>query len=444
MIAGHRDVRATLVRLAAPVAAALAGDQLLGIVDTIVIGHFGADALAAITGATTIFVAVALAMHGVVQGAGILCAQAIGANDLRAFGRIARSALVVPLLLSLAAVTVAWWGAEPAIRSLVGPLPTVAAGGAYLFLRIGSLVPIAFSAVAYTIFTAAGDTRFAFKLLLIINAVHIPLLLVLALGLGTQHPLGIEGAGISSLVSELVGAGYVVSRALRRPQFQFFAAPLVDWPLVLRSTLLGVPEAVYLFLVMAPDIAIVAMLAPLGAETVAAFRALMIVSDLTWAIPGSLGMAAQTVIGQLFGARDPAGARDFDRRAIGYGVRLSGFTAVIVAAASWPIAAAITLSPALASIAFAPIALHMLSLPLKGYAMLGIARIRAAGDTRFSMIAGIIAAGFVIPGVYVGVTHLHMGLYAVPCAWILAWLFWCLATALRLHRFDWEATHLAV
>ena len=41
MIADHRDVRATLVRLAAPIAAALAGDQLLGIVDTIVIGRFG-------------------------------------------------------------------------------------------------------------------------------------------------------------------------------------------------------------------------------------------------------------------------------------------------------------------------------------------------------------------------------------------------------------------
>ncbi len=442
MIADHRDVRATLVRLAAPIAAALAGDQLLGIVDTIVIGRFGPSALAAITGANTIFVTTALAVHGAVQGAGILGAQAIGAGDPRAFGRIARAGLAIPLLLTFGAVGLAFWQAATVVRFLAGPLPTADAGATYLTLRIVSLVPIAFSALAYTVFSAAGDTRFAFKLLLVINAVHIPLLLVLALGVGTGHPLRIEGAGISSLISEIVGAGYVLSRAARRPQFAFFSGPLVDWRLAARVTWLGLPEAVYLVLVVGPDIAIVAMLAPLGAETVAAFRALAIVSDLTWAIPGSLGTAAQTVLGQRFGARDSAGARDFDRRAIGYGVRLSSIIGAGVAAAGWPIAALITLSPALATLACGPIALHMLTLPSKGYAMLGIARIRAAGDTRFSMIVGAIASLFAIPGVYLGITRFHLGLYAVPCAWIVAWLFWCLATALRLRRFDWTATHL--
>jgi MATE family multidrug resistance protein len=444
MITGHRDVRATLVRLAVPSAAALAGDQLLGIVDTIVIGHFGANALAAITGANTIFVTSALATHGLVQGAGILGAQAIGAGDDRAFGRVTRAALAVPLVLTLVAIALAVWQAETVVRLMVGPLPTAGAGATYLILRMISLVPITFAALAYTVFSAAGDTRFSFNLLLIINAVHIPLLLVLALGIGTGHALGIEGAGISSLCAELVGAGYAISRAARRPQYAFFARPFVDWRLALRVAWLGLPEAIYLTLVVGPDIAIVTMLAPLGAETVAAFRALMIVSDLTWSIPGSLGGAAQTVLGQRFGAHDSAGARDFDRRAIGYGVRLSSIAAVVVAALSWPIAAVITLSPALATLAAGPIALHMLTLPQKGYAMLGIARIRAVGDTRFSMIVGAIASIFVIPGAYIGITRLHLGLYAVPCAWIVTWLFWCLATALRLRRFDWEATHLAV
>jgi len=444
MITGHRDVRATLLRLAVPSAAALAGDQVLGIVDTIAIGHFGADALAAITGANTIFVTSALATHGLVQGAGILGAQAIGAGDDRGFGRVTRAALAVPLVLTLVAIALAVWQAGTVVRLMVGPLPTAGAGATYLILRIISLVPITFAALAYTVFSAAGDTRFSLKLLLIINAVHIPLLLVLALGIGTGHPLGIEGAGISSLCSEVVGAGYAISRAARRPQYAFFARPFVDWKLALRVTWLGLPEAIYLTLVVGPDIAIVTMLAPLGAETVAAFRALMIVSDLTWSIPGSLGAAAQTVLGQRFGARDSAGARDFDRRAIGYGVRLSSIAAVVVAALSWPIAAVITLSPALATLAAGPIALHMLTLPQKGYAMLGIARIRAVGDTRFSMIVGAIASIFVIPGAYIGITRLHLGLYAVPCAWIVTWLFWCLATALRLRRFDWEATHLAL
>ena len=51
------------------------------------------------------------------------------------------------------------------------------------------------------------------------------------------------------------------------------------------------------------------------AQPVAAFRALMIVSDLTWALPGALGDASEIVLGQRIGARDYAGAKAFQREA---------------------------------------------------------------------------------------------------------------------------------
>ncbi|MCA1665616.1 MAG: hypothetical protein LC659_15335 [Myxococcales bacterium] len=301
---------------------------------------------------------------------------------------------------------------------------------------------MAFSSIAYAAFGAAGDTRFGLKLLLVINAVHIPLLLVLALGVGTHRPYGIVGAGISSLASEIIGTGYAVLATVRRPQYQIFARCECDVSLALRSALLGLPEAIYLFLVIAPDIAIVALLAPLGAETIAAFRVLSLVSDVTWSIPSSLGSAAQTILGQRFGAGDVAGARDFDARARKYGIGLSTLGGLAVAALAWPLSFVFTLDAALASIAALPLALHMTTLPLKGYAMLGIARVRAAGDTRFSMVAGIIASAIVVPGAWLAVHRLHIGLFAVPAAWIVAWIFWDAATAVRLARFDWARARL--
>ncbi len=175
----------------------------------------------------------------------------------------------------------------------------------------------------------------------------------------------------------------------------------------------------------------------------AAVRVIAIVSDVTWAVPGSLGSAAQIVIGQRFGATDVPGARFFDRGALRYGVGLSTACGLAIAAAAWPVAFVCTLDAGLATIAAAPLALHMLTLPLKGYAMIGIARVRAAGDTRFSMLVGIIASVIVIPGAWLGVNVLHAGLFAVPLAWIVAWLFWCAATAVRLRRFDWHGSRIA-
>ncbi len=434
----HRDVGRTLAQLAVPTFAAIVGDQLLGIADTIVVGTLGPAALAAITGATAIFVVLAFAVYGLTQGAGILGAQAIGAAEYDRFGSIARASLLVPVALGVATSLAAVWFAAPAIRLLIGPLPTVHAGAMYLTLRCFALVPVIVSGVAYTIFGAAGDTRFGFNVLVVINAIHLPLLGVLALGWGTHHPFGIVGAGTSSLCAEVGGALYAVYAVWRRPAYRIFATWSIDVRLAIRIFWLSLPEAVYLVFVVAPEIAIVAILAPLGAETVAAFRVLTLVSDITWAVPGSLGSAAQTVIGQRFGAADSAGARRFERRAVRYGIGLSTGSGLLVACVAWPISFACTLDARLASLAAAPLALHMLTLPLKGYAMLGIARVRAAGDTRFSMLVGALASAVDIPGTWFAVHVLHAGLFAVPLAWIVAWLVWCGATALRLRRFDWD------
>jgi MATE family multidrug resistance protein len=441
----HRDIPGALARLAIPSFAAIIADQLVGIADTIVIGTLGAASLAAVTGATTVFIAVVLAAHGLSQGAGILAAQAIGSGDYERFGRIGRAALLVPLGLGGAIIVAALLFAPWAMRGLLGPLPaqTVNAGAWYLTLRCFSIVPIIVSGLAYTLFAAAGDTRFGVSLLLVLNVVHIPLLLILALGWGTHHPLGIAGAGISSLCAEFVAATYAIVAAHRRPRYRLFATAAFDLVLALRIFRLSLPEAVYLFLIVAPDIASVAILAPLGAPTVAAFRVIALVSDLTWSVPGSLGAATQTIIGQRFGASDVAGARTFERGALRYGVILSTAGGVLSAALAWPVAFLCTLDARLASVAAVPLATHMLTLPLKGYAMIGIARVRSSGDTRFSLIVGVIASVIDVPGTWLGVHVLHLGLFAVPLAWIIAWLFWCGATALRLHRFDWETARLA-
>jgi len=443
MVVDYRHAGRALARLAVPNAASIVGDQFLGIVDTIVIGTLGATSLAAVTGATTVFVVFVLTMHGFTQGLGILGAQAIGAGESARFGSIVRASLLVPLVIAVSLAIAFMFLARPLLHVMIGDLPTLHAGAQYLTLRCLSLIPIVISGVAYTAFGAAGDTRFGMKLLIAINAVHIPLLLVLALGWGTGHALGIFGAGISSLAAEVFGVGYAILATLRRPQYGIFAKWEFNIALAMRSAWLSLPEAIYLFLVVAPDMAIVALLAPLGAESIAAFRVLAIVSDLTWAIPGSLGTAAQTILGQRFGAGDIAGAKAFDARARRYGVICSAVGGGVVAIFAWPISYFCTLDAALASLAALPLAAHtLLTLPLKGYAMLGIARVRAAGDTRFSMIVGIIASVLVIPGAWFWIHVMHIGLFAVPAAWIVAWAFWCGATALRLHHFNWNTTQL--
>jgi Na+-driven multidrug efflux pump len=188
---------------------------------------------------------------------------------------------------------------------------------------------------------------------------------------------------------------------------------------------------------MAPDIFIVAMLAPLGAIAVAAFRALNVVSDLTFVVPGPLQSATQIVIGQRLGAGDANGARWFLERARRVSFVTTTLTGIVTALLAWPLAYIFTLDAAVATIAALPLALHMITLPLKGWAMISLAPIRASGDTRFSMTVGILCSVLVIPLAWFGIEKLHVGLYSVPLGWIAAWTVRALLTQRKLNEGAW-------
>jgi multidrug resistance protein, MATE family len=437
MIVDHTRIGAAFRRLSLPVAVQMLGDQLLGTVDTIAIGSIGAVALAGATAANTIFTAIAFSAFGFMSGTSIVAAQRIGAGDVHGFARTVRAGAIVPLLLGATCFAVSVFGAVPAIHALVGALPSAHASAIYLILRCASLIPIVISGSLIVGLGAAGNRQIGVLVLIVVNLVHIPLLLMLGLGWWTHHPFGIVGAGVSSLLSETIAAIYAIVYVARRPVYRVFSELSLSWRLARRSAGLGLPEAIFLLGVTAPDIFIVAMLAPLGAMAVAAFRALNVVSDLTFVVPSPLQSAAQIVIGQRLGAGDPNGARSFFERARRFSLIVTTATGIVTAALAWPLAYVFTLDAAVASIAALPLALHMATLPLKGWAMLSLAPIRASGDTRFSMTVGILCSVLVIPVAWVGIERLHIGLYSVAVGWIVAWAVRALLTQWKLRDNAW-------
>ena len=132
-----------------------------------------------------------------------------------------------------------------------------------------------------------------------------------------------------------------------------------------------------------------------------------------------------------------AGAKWFFERAHRVALLVTTLAGIVTALLAWPLAFAFTLNAAVASIAALPLAVHMVTLPLKGWAMVSLAPIRASGDTRFSMIVGILCSALVIPFAWIGIEHLHLGLYAVPIGWIAAWLLRAALTQWRLRDGAW-------
>ena len=440
MLVDHRNVGAAFRRLSIPVAVAMLGDQLLGIADTIAIGSLGVVALAGATAANTMFLALNMANAGFLSGTSIVAAQRVGAQDMDGFARTVRSGALAPLVAGVLFFIGAWFWGGIAIHATVGDLASGSASAAYLTVRCLSILPIIVSGSLIVGLGQAGNQKLGIWVLIAINVVHIPLLLMLALGWWTHHPMGILGAGISSFLSETVGMAFAIFYVARRPAYRIFSKLTISLKTAWQTTLLGLPEVVFLFTVMLPDIFIVAMLAPFGATAVAAFRALNVVSDLTFVIPSPLQSATQTVVGQRIGAGDIAGAQAFFARAQRVTLLITAIAGVVAAALAWPLAFAFTLNAAVASIAALPLAVHMITLPIKGWSMVSLAPIRASGDTRFSMLVGILCSALVIPLTWFGIERLNLALYAVPIAWITAWLARALITELKLRNGAWTRT----
>ena len=435
----HRDAAAALRRLATPNALALVSDQLLGIVDTIAIGSLGTAQLAGITGATGVFMVLGIGLFAFTSGLRIVGAQAIGAGESARFGAIVRAALVVPLAIAALAAVASVIAGRPLLHAMLPAGAPLAASANYLALRCCCLLPMVCSSTLTAACAVAGDSRPTLRLLLSINAVHVPLVFVLALGAGTHHAFGLTGAGVSSLLAEIAGLAYAIAETARRRELGIYASSRIDGALVRLTASLSWPEFVFLCLQIVPEPITVALLAPYGAESVAAFRALSLVSDATWSLPGSLGDASEIVLGQRIGARDYAGANRFRRDATRIGVVVCAAAGIAVAALAWPLAALFTLSASLAAIAAAPLAAHVgITLPLKAYAMTMLAPIRASGDTRFVMVMGIATTAVAVCGIAIGVDVLRIGLWSVPFGWTAGWVVRSAITTLRLRSGDWE------
>jgi MATE family, multidrug efflux pump len=441
----HRDAGAAIRRLATPNALALVGDQLLGIVDTIAIGSLGTAALAGITGAAGVFMVLGIGLFAFGTGLRIVGAQAIGAGQSERFGAIVRSAALVPLAIALVAALASIGGARPLLHAILPSGAPLDAAAYYLTLRAFCLIPMVCSGLLIMAFATAGDSRLALRVLIVINAVHVPLVFVLALGAGTHHAFGLTGAGISSLVAETIGLAYAIRETMRRPELRIFSSWRVDRQLVRTTTSLSWPEFVFLTLQIVPEPITIGLLAPYGTEAVAAFRALSLVSDATWALPGSLGDAAEIIVGQRIGARDYTGAKTFGRSALRIALRVSCGVGALVALLAWPLAALCTLNVALANLVALPLAAHVgITLPLKSWAMTVLAPIRASGDTRFVMLMGIGMTAIAVGGIALGIRVLHLGLWAVALGWTAAWIFRGIVTTMRLRTGDWERRRIAV
>lgn len=187
---------------------------------------------------------------------------------------------------------------------------------AQTYLMIVSLgTPFAFaSAVMTSTFNASGNSRLPFAM----NVIGIVLNMLLDPLLIFVLKLGINGAGIATLISQFTVCCillYSITKGIQRPfqGFRLLAKPELD--LLKQSLKWSIPVALENLLFSFLSILINRMVAGFGVYPMAAMRVGSQIESLTWLIAGGYATAVTTFVGQNYGAKK------FDR--IGKGMKIS-------------------------------------------------------------------------------------------------------------------------
>jgi MATE family multidrug resistance protein len=394
------DTLRELVSLAWPIMTAMAGETVMGLVDTKLVGGLGAEALGGVGVALTIAFLGYMVIFGLMRGVKVCVAHAVGEGRAAHGARYAQAGMVTGL-----------------IAGTVFMLLTRDTTGLFRFLGIdAALVPYASAFLsAYTLGApgssvvsalvqhrqATGDSRTPMAIGLGGNVVNAVLGWSLIYGHLGLPALGVRGGAMATATSEWVEAFILVALFVRDVRREgSWARTRAELPLrtALRETVgLGLPTGIQFGsegLAFATFMAILGAMAP---EQVAAHQIAMATIRTSFLPGAAVAEAASVLVGQALGRRSLPSADRATRAGLTVAIAFMAVCGVIFGLAGGAIAALFTDDPAVARtartlllIAAAFQVLDAASIVLRG-------ALRGAKDVRVPAFIGVAVIWTFVP-----------------------------------------------
>ena len=377
-----------LFRLAAPLAAAQAGTQLMGLVDVSVLGRLGARELAASGLGNAVFFSISIVGMGLMFGIDPMISQAIGAGDRVRARRILWQgvwlALIVTAVLTAvlfaAAIALPYAGVQP---ELIEP------ARAYLLVRTLSLAPFLLFFVVRAYLQAHGMTRPLVWAMVIANILNLIGDIVFVFGWWKIPAFGVAGAAMATVICTIVEL-WLVAVAVKQIDI---GAPFDHrWNRaeIAHAFRVGLPVG----LQMGAEVGIFALVALLAARLgtldLAAHQLVIGVASFTYTAALGVASAGSVRVGIGVGSRNAAATRIAGHVAFIAGAGVMSLAAVAFLTFPRPLARLFTNQEAVIATAL-PLFLVAAYFQLSdGVQAVGGGVLRGAGDTKFTFYANVL------------------------------------------------------
>jgi MATE family multidrug resistance protein len=418
-----------LARLSWPIMVSMLSYSVMTLVDTVFAGRLGATAVGAVgIGGVATFTLLCFGI-GLLQGAKVRVAQALGARRHdRVPGYVGASLVVAVTLGTLIAAfapLTAWW------------LPLAAGGSAsvrlaqrYVAIRLFA-APIVLVAFAIReVRCALGDSRSRMRAALVANTLHVPLNYAFIFTCGW----GVTGAALSTVAAQTLEAALLVR--VQKPH----GFGLDAWSRREVSELwqTGWPLGVERLFNVASFATLVTILARCSDVDLAAHQVAHQVTLFALLPTMAIAEAASVLAGQAVGADDDAAVRRVARVAAKTGAAYGALCALAYVALGPIIASAVTSDSDVEHVTVRVLRVAATWQAFCAVYMVGGAVLRGAGDVRYATLTTAILAWIVTPPLALLLARaLGWGAVGAWLALLAEWASGALVLFARVERGGW-------
>jgi MATE family multidrug resistance protein len=391
-----------VLSLSLPVVVVQVGMMAMGVVDTVMVGHYSARDLAAVAlGNLYFFTAVVFPM-GVLMALDPVVSQAVGAGDHPAVGRALQRGGVLALVLGVPGALALLPG-RVVLQLLHQPPEVVPVAAGYALAAIPGVFPFLAFIVFRQTLQAMGRVAPIVVTIFLANLANLLCNWMLIYGRWGLPELGAVGSGWASSFSRwLMFLGLL---GFSWPLLKEYVRPLMPEAFQLRPLLkmvrLGSPIGVQFGLEYGAFGTTGLLMGWLGTVAMAGHQVALNLASLTFMVPLGISQATAVRVGQGVGREDPAGAR----RAAGAGLLLGvGFmttTAVVFMLFPGVLARAYSGDGMVLALAVTLIPLAGVFQVFDGLQVVASGVLRGVGDTRSPMLLNLL--GFWCIGMPVGI-----------------------------------------
>lgn len=299
-----REIRPT-VALAIPIIVGHLSQTLMGVTDSIMIGHAGTVPLAASSFGGNVFAVFYIAGIGLMVPVAIFVARARGAGRPREAGEYLRHGMVLALFFG-GVETLAMFGLSTQLDHFHQPPEVLAIVKPYFLLIAGSLTPVLVFIVLREFAEAMGHPWAPMVIMLASVALNAVLNWMFIYGNLGVPALGLTGAGIATLVARSIGVMAILLWLRRDPKLRraWPARWLGGWSRTRFVEMLqvGLPAAGMLIFESTAFAFSSIMNGWLGAVPLAAHQIALSSASLTFMIPLGLAIANGMRVSHAVGA----------------------------------------------------------------------------------------------------------------------------------------------